>query len=1255
MHLGKEKYTKLLVLLLFFSALANGQAGKSHKYHLNGDSRMNSISSDNQSITVNYSISDLYIESVLNDQGAFYRISIPGHTLSTDPGKPELPVLSRIITVPEGSSYTIKIKNVKSSRITPSKQTFKGRLMPAQYGDTKEVQKQKQDFIIDKTIYSLRKIIERDTVVIESLGKLRDKNLSTLTISPVRYNPRSNSLEVITDMTIEISFGQPIDISAKSTFQESALFNESLSKGILNYNPEDVINGYSNQPVKMIILTDTTFRKHLEPYYRWKTQKGYKLNILYKGAGMAGDNYTEIKNTLKSIYTSYSGDDPAPEYLLIIGDVSKVPYYGSGFVTDMYYGEFNGNGDYIPDMYIGRLPVKDTTEVKNVVSKIIQYEKFQFADTNDFYKRTLVATGKDENYADYMNGQVKYAVSNYLKSENGITGFHFYYPVGFTKKDSIMKLINKGISFLNYTGHGVSGGWLHLDIKVPEIAKFRNKNMYPFVMSNACRTAHFSDTTSFGNKIITSSQKGAIGFIGCTNDSYWDEDFIWAVGPGTPSSDPKYSTTGLGAYDRLFHIKGESPSEWFISMGQINYAGNLAVSSSSSGRKKYYWETYALLGDPSVIPIIGTPGTFNVSLPDTLPNGIKSLSLTVDPYAYVAASHFDTLWDASFASPSGSVVLDLPGVSNDSCLIVITGQNKIPVIKTIYFSSIKSEFINLSSSEINDITGDNNGRADFGETLFLKLKISNLGLADAVNLSAEISSSSEWVTINNNYLSIGTLPGLSEITTSEDLEITIADNVPDRGIVTINLVLKDSKIEKHYKIDISLHAPKLEILNCIIDDSVIGNNNYTADPGETFRLLFQVRNQGSSNTSGNFNLSTKEEKLTILDPSIKSGILQFGEITDILVPVKLSESALSGDYISILTSLDCNPYYVDRNFSFRVGRIRESFESTNFKVFPWINISSRPWIITGANPFDGNLSARSGTISHNGNSTLMIRTFYPAHDTLKFFHRVSSEINYDFLTFYLNGTEIFRRSGETSWERKAIPVPEGLNKMEWIYKKDNSVSQGADGAWIDLIDFSVSNPVRYIQRDIEVARIAAPVQKEIYGFEPVTVKVLNPGRDTINGFHLAYVINDNAPVRQYFNKQLIPYSDSLTVTFDRRADLDLNGIYNIVAYSYDNNDDYTGNDTLSIRIENTEIEESLNVFPNPFNEYFNIVMNSKYSGQIFITLSNLSGRRILNIIKETTAGENTFTIDGRHLSPALYILTISGKNYEKNISLIKNR
>jgi len=1255
MYLGKSKLTKILYGFLLISISASAQTGKSIKYRFNGDLQEKNVITGDRSITINYRLSELTIDNLINDNGTFYRIAVPGHARTSDPGKPELPVLSRLIAIPEGSAYKIRISEVESSRINPSINDFKGILFPSQHGETKQKDTQKQGFVIDRELYSRRDIVKTDTVKIESIGKIRGRNLSSLVISPVMYNPGSNFLEVITSMKIEITFSDDIRNYSKSSSSESALFNETFDKGVLNFYPGDLITGYSDQPVEMIIVTDTTYSKYLEPFYRWKRQKGFKLDILYYGDGLAGNSFAKLKESISNIYTTSSAGGHAPEYLLIIGDALKIPYFGTGSdnVTDMYYGEFDGNGDYLPDMFIGRIPAKDTTSAKSVVQKIIEYEKFQFADTNKFYNNALTFAGKDASYANYMNGQVKYGVTNYLTPANKIKEFHFYYPEGSTKKDSVIKLISKGLSFINYTGHGSSAGWLHIDIKSPDIKNLTNRSMYPFIISNACRTAQFNDTASFGNKMLLSSGKGAIGFIGCTNDSYWDEDFNWAVGSGTPSTDPKYTETGLGALDRLFHTHNELPSDWYITMGQVNYAGNLAVSSTTSLRKKYYWETYAVLGDPSVIPVIGTPQKFNISLPDTLPNGIRSWSISIDPFAYIAVSDFDTLWDASFASPSGSVVLDFPGLSNDSCLVVVTGQNRIPLMKTIYFSDVNKEFINLSSSGINDIGEDNNGKADFGETFYLKLKVSNLGLTSATNLTATISSTSQWVKVDNSSASIGTLPGKSEVILDNVLQLTLDDNVPDLGIVTVDLTLKDNRTEKKYKIDIKVHAPRLEIINCIIDDSVYGNNNFVAEPGENFSLIFQVRNLGSSNTSGQFIITSHEAELEIMDPNIKSGLLHFGEVSDIPVAVKLSASAQYGDFISLLSTLDCSPFIVNKNFMFRVGRIRESFESSTFKVFPWINMSSKPWTISRTNSIDGVVSARSGAISHNATSSLIMRTYFPEADTLKFYSKVSSEPNYDYFLFKLNDTEIMRKSGETNWEIKKVAIPAGLNSMEWSYKKDNSVSQGADGAWIDLIDFSGSVRVNYIQKDIEVARIITPVQKEVYGQEVVSVKVLNVGRDTLNGFNLAYSLNEKFPVAQHFKTVLIPFKDSVTVDFDRRADMDMSGIYSISVFGYDNNDDYLLNDTLMISVENTEIEESVNMFPNPFTDQLNIIINSKSDRTLRISLTNVAGKQVFATDRELTEGENQIFINTYQLSPALYILNIQGTSFSKAYPLIK--
>jgi hypothetical protein len=1255
MYLGKGRRSISIVAFLIVQISVSGQTGKSFKYRFNDNLQKNDVVVLDRALVIDYALPELNIEDLTNASGTFYRLSVPGHFSSSVPGKPELPVFSRIIAVPENAVPVIRIIGVKSVKLIPSKQNLRGVLYPSQESETKQEEKKKTEFAIDRKLYRTKGLIRSDTVTITKLGKIRGKQLASLSISPVRYDPGSNTLEVITSMKVEVAYKGASGELFNTPEPESPLFSEILEKGVVNYYPSETITGYTDQPVEMIIVTDTSFRKFIKPLIDWKIQKGYKIDVLYRGEGATGHSYSEIKDAVSAIYNSSRSTGYPPEYLLIIGDINKVPYYGSGYITDMYYGEFDGEGDYFPDMFIGRIPASDTNAVKSSVQKIIQYERFEFADTNKFYTNALTIAGKDATYSSYMNGQIRYAVTNYMTPSNNINEFHFYYPDGYTKKDSVMKLLSGGLSFLNYTGHGSATAWLHLDIKSADVKNFNNTNMYPFVISNACRTASFNDTASLGNKMVTVPGKGAIGFIGCSNDSYWDEDFYWAVGAGIPGENPKYSDTGPGAYDRWFHTHGELPSGWYTTMGQVNYAGNLAVSSSTSSRKKYYWETYSLLGDPSIIPVVGTPKSFQVSLPDTIPNGMTSLSFNVEPFSYIAVSHFNVLWDAKYASPSGSVTLSMPGYSNDSCLVVITGQNHKPLIRTIHISDVKKEYINLTNQGLDDEDGNNNGRADFGETLSLNLKINNLGLTDAANLTATISSTSPWVTVNSNFAYIGILKAKSDTTLNGLLRLTLSNNVPDLGIVTIDLILKDSKVQKKYKIDITVHSPRLEIINCLIDDSQSGNRNSIADPGETFNLVFQVRNMGTSSTSGQFSLESLNEELMIPDQNVKSGVLQFGEVSEIPVLVKLADDARFGDFIRVSSVLDCTPFIVNKNFAFRVGRVRESFEASSFRVFPWINISSIPWVISRSSSVDGSLSAHSGAISHNGTSLLMIRAFYGEPDSVTFYYRVSSEPNYDYLAFKLNGVEVFRQSGEIPWTRAGFLLDKGLNKLEWTYSKDNSVSQGADAGWIDLIDFSGSSPVSFVSRDLALASIVSPVQKDIFGFEPVTIRILNHGNDTLRSFNLAYSVNDRTPVYQSFESDPIAPEDSTEVTFEKRADMDINGQYKLTVFGSGNNDDYLQNDTLKVDLLNNEIEESVNAYPNPFTDRINVNLNSRSGSTARVLLINAAGKAVISFDTELTEGGNQIVIDTGNIGPSYYILSITSGTISKSVPLIKIR
>jgi hypothetical protein len=1251
MRLGKLKQALLLVGFIFVSVSAESQQSPGHRYSFSNGNESVAVTSGDHSIVINYSVPELNLSSINTSGGRFFRAAIPGHVSTLEPGKPELPVFSRLIEIPEGYSYRVKITDVKSSELRPSAKKIRGVLYPAQEPQTKDSLRRRQ-FSIDKKIYAGRSYIKSDTVTIENIGIVRHRKLATLFISPLRYNPHTNKLSVITSMKIEVLFVPEGSSSSISAVPDSRLFTETLAKGVLNYNPENVVPGYRESPVRMIILTDTAFRKQIEPFVKWKTQKGFRVQVLYRGSAYSGESYADIKNTLTDIYNSSTTVNPPPEYLLIIGDVAHIPYNSSGNYTDMYYGEFDGNGDYIPDMYIGRLPARDSTDVKAMLGKIVQYEKFDFSPSNTFYKNSLASAGVDFDFQYYMNGQVYYDVTNYLNTSSHINGYSFSYPASVLAKDSIVKIINKGVSFINYTGHGVTNGWLHMNISTADTALMKNANMYPFIISNACATSAFFNNGSFGNVLVRARNKGAIGYIGCSDNSYWDEDYFWAIGVGPLATEPTYATTGLGALDRLFHTHGEKPSEWYASMGQVNYAGNLAVSSSTSSKKKYYWETYNLVGDPSVIPVIGQADTFNIAIPDTIPNKLTNLSFISEPFSYVAVSHFDTLYDATYASESGSVNLKIPSLTNDSCLIVITGQNRKPLIRKIYIADNHKEYINLKSSGVSDYSGNNNGLADYGENIMLTMTVRNSGTLQADNLRALLSTSSPWITLTTDSVNIGTLPAGNEITLNNSFPVSVSGNVPDLTVATINLTLKDSKTAKKFRIDICAHSPKLDITGFRLDDSMTGNGNYVPDPGETLNLIFKIDNMGTSVASGLFSVSSSVPDINLPEPSKNSGEIAYGTSSEIKVPIKLADDLSIGTSIPLFTQLNCGSININKSFSFKVGRIQESFESSTFRAFPWINRSTIPWTISSIKPYEGIFAARSGSITHNQNSVLSMKAIYSAPDTLKFRYTVSSESGYDYLYFKLNDVTVLKVSGEVPWAEASIPVAGGFNKMDWIYAKDGSVSAGSDMAMVDNIDFAKSSSVKYISRDILAARITSPVKKENLKSENVTVRLINIASDTVKGFNFAYRVNDLLPVSQHFDQQLIPF-DTATISFKTQANLSLYGIYKITAYSFNNNDDYLANDTVKINIENTDIDEPLTVCPNPFREELQVIINSDSTTTAHFALVSPLGVAVADFDREISEGRNTISIKDLNIGPSVYYLRITFKGRLRTYPVVK--
>jgi len=1221
------------------------------------DRPLSLVKVNENSLLMSYRSAPGQIEQLQFGDQHYYKISLPYHNNEPEVGLPAIPVYSALIDLTGKNVESITIRNVRYNRIYPSAMGYLGQVVPAVDPGTKGYGNQDSARIIgDEPVkndeyYSLDKPYISDTVKVDIIGTIRGNRIGNLRINPVIYYPADNFVDVITGMDIEIRFVSTNTNSLATGSLKSASTSSLLAKGLINYNPDDVIAGFSLHPVGLVIVADTIMRRHLRPLVEWKRQKGFRVTELYIGENGVTKDFNSIKNAISGIYNSATEENPAPEYLVLAGDLNFIPAsQGTTWLSDMYYAEFDGNGDYLPDMFTGRLPAKDTSQMKAIVNKILQYERFEFGDTIDHYRSALAFTGYDLSNITIMNGQINYG-SGYLANKNGIDAHIMLHntddSVRTVRYDSVLYLLNKGLGFINYTGHGDAYGWLHTGISYSTVATLKNRSRYPVIVSNACQTANYFNPNCFGSTLVRQKGKGALAFIGCSNDSYWTEDFYFAVGVSQLVENPVYGESGLGFYDRLFHLNDESPGDWYISLGQLMFSGNMAVSESPSSKKKYYWETYTLLGDPSIIPVIGTPSPFSETLPDSIPRALKTLTLTTDPFAYVAISRSASLWDASHASPSGAVILDIPDGPKDSCLVVITGQNKIPYVKTIYFSDPDTAWLNINEINPDDQNGNNNGLADYSETLSLKVKIQNAGGGESAGTYLILGSGSEYLEIISDSVYLGNISGLTELNLDNLFEIRINDNIPDLEIVSFNLWLHNGTSTVEQIFDMSIHSPVPAILSCYIDDSESGNGNNLAEAGEKVSIIVRVTNNGSSTTSGVLSCSSSSEYIDFTQGAVSTGRIDPGMVVELSLDATISESTPEATSISITAVLDCFPYSDSRELGIFAGKSTEDFELQNFTTFPWKNNSSYPWIISEYESYRNTFSARSGLSSsnHNQESVLSLYINMPEDDTMSFWYKVSSEYNYDWFRFEVDSIERLRESGQTDWKIAEIPLKKGVHLMQWIYSKDLSLSEGLDCAWIDFLRFP---ELAFLKNDISLNRILSPKQFMQYGNEPVSVEVTNLGRDTISFIELTYVLNSEPPFTERFTRKINP-GDTVNLTFSKKANLAEPGNYFIdlfPAYA----DEYSLNDTL--RSTFISYNYLIQVGPNPFEDRINFTSQGQYED---ISVRLYSSRGVLLVEKryEQFLPGQMVSMDIPNLARGMYIMKITTAHGTKSYKLVR--
>jgi len=142
---------------------------------------------------------------------------------------------------------------------------------------------------------------------------------------------------------------------------------------------------------------------------------------------------------------------------------------------------------------------------------------------------------------------------------------------------------------------------------------------------------------------------------------------------------------------------------------------------------------------------------------------------------------------------------------------------------------------------------------------------------------------------------------------------------------------------------------------------------------------------------------------------------------------------------------------LDGNDPFPAGIIQDDdFETGDFSSLLWRTSGDGTWTVTSNEAQTGIYAAEAPESLEDSQTAVLEVSGYIA-GSIQFAYNVSSESN-DYLRFYIDGIQQDAWSGEIPWTTsRYYQLTAGLHTLRWEYSKNYSLSEGADGAWIDNI------------------------------------------------------------------------------------------------------------------------------------------------------------------------------------------------------------
>ncbi len=793
------------------------------------------------------------------------------------PGEPALPYFSVSLLLPPGQAAS-NIEIIPGEEIV-----LEGnyKLYPMQHSRPVS-EGASGTFAINDKVYQSDAVYPENISGVLTTQYLNGYAIAMTTFTPVRYNPLSGKISYYQSVTVRITSEQNQKaVKALENLQSTPSVLKRVGKIAQN---TELLKSYPvkelrDQNYQMVIITTSQYADDFQQLVEFYLPRGIITQIattedIY--STMAGqDNQEKIRNYIIQEYQNHG-----IEYAFLGGDVEFVPYRGfyctvqsssvytdDNIPADLYYsgldGTWNDNNnnwwgeigedDLLPEIGVGRFSFSNQSDLDALLHKIISYQESPV--TGELHNPLLAG--------EWLYSSPETWGSDYLELLIGYHDDNGYTTIGIPEDQDITKLydknstwsanqliqeINQGHNFIHHVGHANTNYTMKMydsDITNSNFSQVNGEtHNYTLIFSHGCICGAFDANDCIAEKMINIDNFAV---------TVWMNSRYGWFNEGQTEGPAAHINREL--VDALYNEK-ESHAGMAYTVARIATAPWVTAPGQwEEGALRWNFYDCNVLGGTALGIWTDEPLNITANYQETIPVGSNSITVTLTGNGNTAENikcvfmMNGTIYGMAVTDETGTaqIAFTEPLTNVGDATIYISGYNCLLQGLPVSVIPNSGAYVVYNSSVINDVNGNNNGLADYTESILLTTEMKNVGTDLASDVTVTLSTEDSYITITDATENFGNIAGGATVSIENAFAFDIAADIPDQHTILFNLEAEaQGKDIWESSFSIIANAPALEFYSYVINDAATGNNNGILDPGETADIIITAINNGGA-------------------------------------------------------------------------------------------------------------------------------------------------------------------------------------------------------------------------------------------------------------------------------------------------------------------------------------------------------------------------------------------------------------------------